>query len=95
MLYEWVGFLFYCVFLPINCVCFISFIWFTFTYLAFGKQVAELPQIQPKDDEELTYVYQGTCLLKCSPKSTMDDMKTFQVRDDDLYLISYPKCGKT
>ena len=65
------------------------------TYLAFGKQVAELPQIQPKDDEELTYVYEGTCLLKCSPKSTMDDMKTFQVRDDDLYLISYPKCGKT
>ncbi|XP_072037926.1 sulfotransferase 1C2-like [Amphiura filiformis] len=62
---------------------------------AFGKQVTELPQIQPTEDEELTYTYEGTRLLKVSPESTMNDMKTFQVREDDLYLISYPKAGTT
>ena len=28
------------------------------------------------------------------PKSTLDDMKTFEVRDDDIFVISYPKSGK-
>ena len=59
----------------------------------FGAQVAALPQILPEDNEELTYLYEGTRLLKVSPEQTMDDMKTFKVRDDDLYLISYPKAG--
>lgn len=61
----------------------------------FGRQVAALPQIQPKDNEELTYMYEGTRLLKCTPVKTMNDMKTFHVKKDDLYLISYPKAGTT
>lgn len=61
----------------------------------FGAQVAALPQVLPEDDDELTYLYEGTRLLKVSPEQTMDDMKTFKVRDDDLYLISYPKAGTT
>ena len=49
--------------------------------------------IMPDEDEELTHVYEGIRFLNIMPASALKEIKTFEVRQDDLYLISYPKAG--
>ncbi|XP_038070205.1 sulfotransferase 1C4-like [Patiria miniata] len=40
------------------------------------------------------YEYKGTWFLKfIAPRTNLEAMETFQVRDDDIFIITYPKCG--
>ncbi|XP_033631084.1 sulfotransferase 1A1-like [Asterias rubens] len=49
------------------------------------------------DDVQLheSYEYEGVCLPNDVLRSTMDDLKTFHVRQDDVFVDSFPKSGTT
>lgn len=34
------------------------------------------------------------CILPKHYENCIDDIRSFEVREDDLYLVSNPKCGK-
>ena len=63
-------------------------------FLDFTDRFLALPKVQPAEDDELTHVYEGIRFLKVMPASSIKDIKTFDVRSEDLFLISYPKAGK-
>ena len=48
------------------------------------------------DDVQLheSYEYEGVCLPNDVLRSTMDDLKTFHVRQDDVFVDSFPKSGR-
>ncbi|XP_072029897.1 sulfotransferase 1A1-like [Amphiura filiformis] len=61
----------------------------------FTQKFLSLPMIIPKEDEEITHYYEGVKFLKVMPASALKEIRTFEVRSDDIYLISYPKAGTT
>ena len=40
------------------------------------------------------HVYDGIMLPPFISKKTMETLKTWQARDDDIFTVSYPKSGK-
>ena len=40
------------------------------------------------------HVYEGVLFFEYSPPDVLDAVKTFPVRDDDVYIVTYPKAGK-
>ena len=46
-----------------------------------------------KDDENLLHRYNGTPYVRSYPIDALEAMKDFEVREDDLFLITYPKAG--
>ncbi len=49
--------------------------------------------VLPKEDEDITHYYEGVKFLKVMPAASLKEIKTFEVRPDDIYLVSYPKAG--
>ncbi|KAH9491790.1 Sulfotransferase 1C4 [Bulinus truncatus] len=41
------------------------------------------------------HVYEGVLFFGYSPPETLDRVKTFQVRQEDVFLVTYPKAGTT
>ena len=53
-----------------------------------------LSKISSKDIRLLeTYEYEGVTLAEDTLRSTMEDLKTFQIRDDDVFIVTFPKTG--
>ena len=40
------------------------------------------------------HVYEGILFFGFSPPDILDQVKEFEVRDDDVFLATYPKAGK-
>ena len=40
------------------------------------------------------HVYEGILFFGYSPPDVLDAVKEFEVRDDDVFLATYPKAGK-
>ena len=40
-----------------------------------------------------THVFEGVKYPSVAPKSNLEAMKTWQVREDDIFCITFPKSG--
>lgn len=40
------------------------------------------------------HCYEGTLFFGYSPPDILDAVKEFSVRDDDVFVVTYPKAGK-
>lgn len=40
------------------------------------------------------HLYNGILFFGFSPPETLDAVKEFKVRDDDVFIVTYPKAGK-
>ena len=45
-------------------------------------------------DEFATYLYEGVYLNTAILRSTMDDLKTLPIRQDDVFIVTFPKTGR-
>ena len=41
------------------------------------------------------HVYEGILFFGFTPPDILDAVREFEVRDDDVFLATYPKAGKT
>ena len=41
------------------------------------------------------HVYDGVLFFEYSPPDILDRVKKFQVRDDDVFIVTYPKAGES
>ncbi len=57
------------------------------------NKLTSLPFIERNRDEVLIHRYGGIPFIRVYPVEALDAMKTFEVRSDDLFLITYPKAG--
>ena len=57
--------------------------------MATSKQDFIKPPGQPGQ-----HVYEGITFPALVPASNLDTMKTWQVRPDDIFCVTYPKSGK-
>ena len=48
----------------------------------------------PDFAREYCYEVDGWIMPKLMPKEYLDDLKNFQVKSDDTYLVTWPKSGK-
>ena len=52
-----------------------------------------LPAIEWKEGENFYHQYEGFYFERHTTKATLDLLKTWEVRDDDYFVLSYPKAG--
>ena len=41
------------------------------------------------------HVYDGVLFFGYSPPEVLDDVKEFPVREDDVFIVTYPKAGRS
>ena len=39
------------------------------------------------------YTYEGMTMMKIFPAESLDKIKVFDYRDDDIFVVTYPKAG--
>ena len=39
------------------------------------------------------YTYEGMTMIKAFPAESLDKIKVFDYRDDDIFVVTYPKAG--
>ncbi|XP_038064989.1 sulfotransferase 1E1-like [Patiria miniata] len=60
------------------------------------QMMAIMAKVKPEDIRLMeTYEYEGVPLALDTLKSTMDDLKTFEIREDDVFIVTVPKAGTT
>ena len=53
-----------------------------------------MAKVKPEDCGQWeVYDYKGVPMFMDVLPSTLDDMTAFQVRDDDVFIVTYPKAG--
>ncbi|XP_071797657.1 amine sulfotransferase-like [Asterias amurensis] len=61
------------------------------------KQITEVVSMpmKPDNNEFDSYEYENVYLHTDILKSTMEDLKTLHIREDDVFVVSFPKTGTT
>ncbi|XP_072025010.1 sulfotransferase 1A2-like [Amphiura filiformis] len=59
------------------------------------SKLTSLPVVPRSEDEDLLHRYKGVPYIRTFPMEALECMETFEVRSDDLFLITYPKAGTT
>ena len=53
-----------------------------------------MSKVRPEDLRLVdTYVYEGIPIPQDALPSTMEDLKTFHIRDSDVFVVTFPKSG--
>ncbi|XP_033630668.1 sulfotransferase 1E1-like isoform X2 [Asterias rubens] len=70
---------------------------FSVAELYFGWRMRSImSKVRPEDIRLYeTYDYEGIPLALDTLKTTMDELNTFHIRDDDVFIVTYPKAGTT
>jgi hypothetical protein len=67
---------------------------FEFQNKEFSELLAALPRISPTDEDRVRHDYHGYLFPKDVQPKVLDALKTWEVREDDVFLITFPKAGK-
>ncbi|XP_072027774.1 sulfotransferase 1A1-like [Amphiura filiformis] len=59
------------------------------------SKLKSLPVVPRNEDEDLLHRYKGVPYIRTYPMEALKYIETFEVRPDDLFLITYPKAGTT
>ena len=57
------------------------------------SKLGTVPFHSRKEDENLLHRYNGIPYTRTYPIDALEAMKDFEVREDDLFLITYAKAG--
>ncbi|XP_072020031.1 sulfotransferase 1E1-like [Amphiura filiformis] len=69
--------------------------WKNITVEEFTKLLAALPRIPSKPEDRERHEYHGYLFPKDMTPEVLDALKTWEVREDDVFLITFPKAGTT
>ena len=61
--------------------------------LVLVTEVVSVP-MKPDNNEFDSYEYENVYLHTDILKSTMEDLKTLHIREDDVFVVSFPKTGR-
>ena len=59
-----------------------------------GKTHEQMQQEHADKTVAFTHVVNGMKLPWFAPRSNLEALKTFEVRDDDVYVFTYPRSGR-
>ena len=59
-----------------------------------GKTHEQLQQEQEAKTSAYIHIVNGIRLPWFAPRSNLEALKTFEVRDDDVYVFTYPRSGR-
>lgn len=69
--------------------------WKDITVEEFSALLKALPRVPSTDEDRVRHEYQGYLFPKDLKPKVLEALKTWDVRDDDVFLITFPKAGTT